>query len=136
MSQKKAAILPNGNSLVFAYGNLFQGLPCGHRNALLPDFVRCHKGYASCKETPGTDDLLYGRVVEIAPDTLARLDTWAEHTEDYHRFVADVQLTNGQTLRGVWVFQLIEHATPSTLATSANGGLRTDASSSTQQIAA
>lgn len=126
-TEPKPTTLPNGNSLVFAYGNLFQGLPCGFRNAILPAFVRCHKGYASCKEQPGTDDLLYGKVIEIAPDTLARLDTWAEHTADYHRFLANVQIVNGPLLRGVWVFQMVEHATLITRLTSGNGGIRDEA---------
>lgn len=123
----KPSLSPDGNQYVFAYGHLFQGLPCGHRNAILVDFERRHKGYASCVESPGTDDLLAGRVIELTDDTLARFDTWAEHTADYHRFLADVQIVNGPKLKGVWVYQMIEHATPATRATSANGGLRDEA---------
>ena len=132
-SQPKATRLPNGNQLLFAYGNLFLGLPCGHRNAILPDFVRWHKGYASCKEQPDSSDLLYGRIIEVSDDLLARLDSYAERTADYHRFVADVQIINGPTLKGVWVFQMTEHATPATLAASVNGGFRDE---TTTKIAA
>ena len=119
-----AARTPDGNQLIFAYGSLTQGLPGGHRNAILPDFVRWHKGHASCKAAPGTDDLLYGRLVAVDDDFLARLDTYAERMDDYHRFLATVTAINGAKIAGVWVYQLTEHATPSTLATSANGGFR------------
>lgn len=121
----KPTKLPNGNQLIFAYGSLTQGLPSGPRNAILPDFQRAHKGYASCKQVKGTDDLLYGRLVEVSEELLARIDTYAERTGDFHRFLGTVTLLpGGQQIAGVWVYQLTEHATPDTLATSVNGGFR------------
>lgn len=117
---------PEGNQFVFTYGNLYQGLPYGPRNAMLSGFERWHKGYASLKEGK-PDDLIYGRIAEVPDDTLARMDTHGERLGDFHRFLAYVTLLpSGKVFKDVWVFQMVEHATPKTLATSINGGLRSE----------
>jgi hypothetical protein len=120
----KGARSETGEQFVFAYGNLYHGLPYGPRNAILPGFERWHKGYASCRETSDPDELLYGRVVAVSDETLARMDTAAERLGDFHRFLADVTLGNGKILKGVWVYQMTEHGSPATFKVSANGGFR------------
>lgn len=112
-----------GHQLVFAYGNLYQGLPCGFRNARLEGFERAHKGYASLKESEG--DHVVGRVLAVTDEQLARMDTWAERSGDYHRFLADIIiLPSGDIFNGVWVFQMTQDRTPWTSRTSANGEFR------------
>lgn len=126
----KPARLPSGNQLLFAYGCLSKGMPCGFQNAMLKGFVRQHKGYASCKEAP--TEHLYGKVVEVDEITLARFDTWADLTcLNYHRFIAEIQIIDGPVLGGIWVYQLVEHAQPAQLQLSSNGGLREEAPLST-----
>lgn len=61
-----------------------------------------------------------GRMVELHPTELARLDDVAEHAGDYHRFLAEVVGPSTGMKFSVWVYQHRSHATRVELATSAS----------------
>lgn len=67
---------------------------------------------------PGTNAKIVGRMVDLHPDELARLDQVAEHLGRWHRFLAEVKgpLTGHDF--SVWVFQHLDHATAVELKTS------------------
>lgn len=66
------------------------------------------------------DSKVVGRMVELHPDELARLDQVAEHTGQlWHRFLAEVIGPQTGARFSVWVFQAHDHATEVELKTSA-----------------
>jgi len=65
------------------------------------------------------DARIVGRMVDLHPDELARLDQVAEHAGEWHRFLAEVVGPQTGSVFSVWVFQALSDATAVELKTSA-----------------
>lgn len=72
-----------------------------------------------CSVVPSSAKHVVGRMVELHPEEVARLDQVAEHAGAYHRFLAEVVGPTSGTRFSVWVYQRLDHATSVELATSA-----------------
>lgn len=68
---------------------------------------------------PAADARIVGRMVDLHPDELARLDQVAEHAGEWHRFLAEAIGPATGTVFSVWVFQALTDATAVELKTSA-----------------
>lgn len=97
---------------VFAYASLADcGVLIENRQlATLLDFESSNETPASCHRRDRA--MLMGRLIEVTPLELARLDSFAEHLGDYHRFQTHTLSVRTGKEQKAWVFQLCKDAGP------------------------